>query len=155
MYKLRTQIVQEVCGQWKKKKKKRITNTVHILTSGKVLFHLLYADNNKQTTRCSLHRIYTEWDLKTEFWQYGKYFMEPDLLSIWASTWSLATFFAACFSVCYSQCRYILGSIYTTTMKLVLFQQKQYALKHFPQTCRVCALFRDEKICIGKAFVFG
>lgn len=32
------------------KKKKKITNTVHILTSGKVLFHLLYADNNKQQT---------------------------------------------------------------------------------------------------------
>lgn len=28
--------------------KQMITNTVHILTSGKVPFHLLYADNNKQ-----------------------------------------------------------------------------------------------------------
>ena len=36
--------------QWPVGGKNKITNTVHILTSGKVLFHLLYDDNNNKQT---------------------------------------------------------------------------------------------------------
>lgn len=115
-----------------------ITNTVHILTPGKVLFHLLYADDDKTNKYVLITQNMYKWDLKTENRRY-LYCNKPYLLRNRASTLFPATFLLRDFSVYYTQCRYILGFIYTNTLKLLYSNTK--ALKHFPSIVpRLCTV---------------